>query len=47
MAPKIYNKLPKLILDSNNINAFKKGIIDLLINKTYYSINEYLTDSNI
>lgn len=44
MAPKIYNRLPRDIRSIENINNFKKTLSNFLIDKAYYSINEYLTD---
>lgn len=44
MAPRIYNHLPKSILEITNINAFKNKIKTILMKKCYYSINEYLND---
>lgn len=44
MSTKIYNKLPKLIKEEEKINIFLKKLKLFLINKCYYSINEYLND---
>ncbi|CAK1597777.1 unnamed protein product [Parnassius mnemosyne] len=43
----IYNKIPNDIKKINNIQTFKKSLKTLLINKSYYSINEYLNDIEI
>lgn len=47
MAPHIYNKLPNVLLSIRDINVFKKQLNNLLISKTYYTINEYLSDRNL
>lgn len=41
MAPLIYNKIPKEIR-KNNINMFKKQFKTYLLEKCYYSVNEFL-----
>lgn len=47
MGPKIYNKLPKTLKSMTNFNHFKSQIKKFLIEKAYYSINEFLDDRNI
>ena len=42
---KIYNKLPNTIKQLTNLNAFKMKTKELLIEKAYYSLQEYF-DSN-
>lgn len=42
----IYNKLPSFLKDENNINTFKNKLRSLLIQKCYYSIDEYVTDKH-
>lgn len=44
MGPRIYNKLPKEILETGNIDIFKSKLFKFLIDKVYYSVNEYLYD---
>lgn len=44
MAPKIYNHLPRIILESESVNIFKSKLFNFLILKSYYTINEYLND---
>lgn len=44
MAPKIYNKLPKCIRSEDNIRKFRGKLYLFLIDKTYYSIDEFLND---
>lgn len=44
MGPKLYNKLPKCIKAAETINLFKKMLFKLLIDKAYYSIEEFLND---
>lgn len=44
MAPKIYNKLPKHIIDIKDIGLFKKKLYDFLAMKCYYQINDYLNE---
>ena len=45
MAPRIYNKIPRQIKEINKIHDFKKAFLSLLHEKSYYTINEYLTDT--
>lgn len=45
MAPKIFNKLPKSIRCSRELNTFKNKLQKFLIEKAYYNINEYLEDN--
>lgn len=44
MAPKIYNKLPKQIIDITNKDLFKKCLNEFLAAKCYYTINDYLNE---
>lgn len=44
MGPKIYNHLPKAVLESANVAIFKAKLSKFLINKTYYSTKEFLED---
>lgn len=46
MGPIIFNKIPDVI-KNETIPLFKKKLTDLLINKCYYSIGEFLTDENL
>lgn len=43
IAPKIYNRIPKEIRDSA-ITRFKRELMNLLIGKGYYNINDFLND---
>lgn len=47
MAPRIYNKMPRTIRELDKISDFKKTFLKLLHNKTYYSVDEYLTDKSL
>jgi len=42
MAPKIYNSLPLTIKNINSITKFKKTLKNFLLDKAYYSVEEYL-----
>lgn len=44
MAPKIYNKLPKLLRDINDVNVFKQKLHEILVDKCYYKLDDYLAD---
>lgn len=44
MSIKIYNKLPENIKQENKTNLFLKKLKQFLITKSYYTIEEYLTD---
>lgn len=44
MAPRVYNHLPKYLMEASSSNMFKKKLKSFLINKTYYSVSEYLQD---
>lgn len=46
MAPRIFNKLPTAILKLHDPHLFKKALFKFLAAKAYYSIQEYLNDSN-
>lgn len=46
MGPVIYNKIPPTIKDQS-LSIFKKRLTSLLINKCYYSIQDFLTDKSI
>lgn len=45
MAPTIFNKLPKAIRDAQDIQLFKTKLKNYLLDKIYYSVNEYLSDT--
>lgn len=45
MSIKLYNKLPNFIKDIKNDRTFLRHIKELLTNKCYYSINEFLEDN--
>lgn len=47
MAIKIYNKLPETIKSTPHLPPFKRKLYDLLLNKMYYKINDYLMDNSI
>lgn len=48
MAPKIYNNLPNILLQMNNINIFKKKrMFNILANEAFYSIKEYLNKKDV
>lgn len=44
MAPKLYNKLPKCIRSEENVSHFKRKLFLFLVEKTYYSIEDFLND---
>lgn len=44
MGPNIYNKLPTE-LKTLNIMLFKKRLKNILVNKCYYNVKDYLNDS--
>lgn len=44
MSIKLYNKLPALIKKEEKNNTFLKKLRIFLLKKSYYSINEYLSD---
>lgn len=44
MSIKLYNKLPTMIKKEEKTNIFLKKLRQFLINKCYYSVNEYLND---
>lgn len=44
MAPRIYNHLPKTIVDIQATNIFKFKVKCFLLDKIYYSVNDYLSD---
>lgn len=46
MAPVIYNKLPSDI-KTLNVNLFKKKLRNLLSEKCYYKITDFLTDTEL
>jgi hypothetical protein len=46
MAPKIYNKVPKDIVETENMEGFKRKLFEHLVKKAYYTISEYLLDCN-
>lgn len=43
---KFYNNLPQLLKSSENINIFKKQLKKYLVNKAFYSVQEFLSDQN-
>lgn len=47
MGPRFYNHLPKNILEIKNNDLFKRKIKDIMLNKAYYSVDEYLHDKSI
>ncbi|KAJ8737632.1 hypothetical protein PYW08_000471 [Mythimna loreyi] len=44
LAPKIYNKIPQSY-KTLSVNLFKKKFRDLLTDKCYYSISDFLSDN--
>ena len=44
MAPRIYNHLPKEILNCTNVDKLKDLLKKFLTNKAYYNVTEYLND---
>lgn len=44
MAPKIFNKLPANIRDIECLNEFKSKLFSFLVEKAYYSINDFFRD---
>lgn len=44
MGPKLYNHLPKTLRDIDNLQSFKTNLKQFLINKAYYTVNDYLLD---
>lgn len=44
MAPAVYNKIPNSI-KSLNCNLFKKKMQQLLVERCYYHLSEFLTDT--
>lgn len=47
MAPKIFNKLPRHIRDTQCIDKFKDALYKLLMAKTYYSIKDFINDKTV
>lgn len=45
VAPTVYNKIPKEIRTVDNTKMFKDKLRSYLIDKCYYSVNSFLTDS--
>lgn len=41
---KLYNRLPQEIKDVNEIHAFRKALTKYLVNKSYYTVKDYLND---
>lgn len=41
----LYNKLPNSIGELKNISAFKKSVRNMLLDKCYYHVNDFLNDS--
>jgi hypothetical protein len=46
MAPKIFNKLPKCLISIDQLHIFKKTLKNVLAHTSYYTINEYINDSD-
>ncbi|KAJ8715498.1 hypothetical protein PYW07_009980 [Mythimna separata] len=46
MAPLVYNKIPDRIKNLP-LQKFKKCLTELLVNKCYYSVQEFLNDNNL
>lgn len=44
IAPKIYNRLPEDIKNIERLSVFKTKLKIFLLEKAYYTLNEYLTD---
>lgn len=44
---KIYNTLPESVVDAPSHRSFLRKLKMLLLNKAYYSVEEYLTDKSI
>lgn len=44
MAPRLYNKLPKSIRDANQLHSYKALLRNFLVEKAYYSVQEFLDD---
>lgn len=47
MGKKMFNKLPNTLKTIEKTEHFKCAIKEFLINKVYYSVNEYLNDNNL
>lgn len=45
--PKIFNKIPATIRNSEDIHTFKKKLTELLIDKCYYAVSDFLTDKSM
>ena len=43
MPMKIYNHLPNSIKEAENLNKFKRGVVELLVQHSFYDINEYFS----
>ena len=43
LGTKLYNKLPNYIKNSENLKPFKKQLKALLLQQTFYSVDEYLS----
>lgn len=43
-ARKIYNHLPKTLRESNSFAVFKRKLGDVLLNRAYYTVDEFLED---
>jgi len=39
---RVFNELPEKLRKLNNIHSFKKGLHTFLLNKTYYSVDDFL-----
>lgn len=47
MALIVYNKIPKSIRDSDDLNIFKNLLYKFLTDKTYYTVKEFLNDKSV
>lgn len=45
--PRIYNRIPENIRGINEVTAFKNKLYNLLVDKCYYSVTEYINDINL
>lgn len=46
MGPTIFNNLPDKIRQAPDILTFKRNLYNFLVDKAFYSINEYLANNN-
>lgn len=47
MAINIYNKLPNQIKNIDKTNIFENKLKELLIQKCYHTVDEYINDDNL